>query len=209
MIDVALRLVVALRCEAQPLIERLGLTPYDTGGRLRLYTGQVSTTRLELAISGVGKLAAATAAAYLQGLGGKHRARWLNIGVAGHGKREIGEVLMAGRVHEASSGRHFAVQLPFDSTLPMVTVRTVDRVEPHYPEADEALEMEAFGFFSAARRFANAKAVHALKIVADNSKSAPLGHDEARVKSLMEGALDTIVATIEKLTTLPDVRNES
>lgn len=199
---VTCRLVVALRCEAQPLIERFDLCPRESGGRLRCFVGALDDTPLELAISGVGKLAAATATAYLQGSGGTARARWLNIGLAGHGRRAVGEALLAGRVEEASSGRFFRVEQPFDSALPVIHLRTVDTLQPTYPEGDVAVEMEAYGFFAAARRFANAKAVHALKVVSDNAQSPPLGRDEARATRLIEGAMEAIVETITKLSRL-------
>lgn len=194
-----LRLVVALRCEAQPLIERFELSARESGRSLRCYTGMLDEVPLELAISGVGKLAAATAAAYLQGLGAPRRSRWLNIGLAGHGRRALGEVLLTARVVEAASGRHFSAELPFATRLPAITLRTLDAPQASYPEEDEAVEMEAFGFFSAARRFADASGVQALKIVSDNAASPPLGRDEARATALVADAMETIVEVASKL----------
>ena len=54
-----IHLVVALPAEASPLIERLGLRRDMAGRAMRLYVGD----DLRLVVSGVGKVAAAAAAA--------------------------------------------------------------------------------------------------------------------------------------------------
>ena len=87
-------LSVALHAEAQPLIDGFSLESRAHRGLFPIYSAQGRA----LVVSGVGKLAAAGAVAYLNTvLGERNDICWLNVGVAGHPQRRCGEALVARR----------------------------------------------------------------------------------------------------------------
>jgi len=165
-----IHLVVALDEEAQPAIDRYGLVRRPVAGRLRLWTGD----GMRLAVAGMGRSAAAAAVGYLGGVhGGGGPATWINFGIGGHPRRAIGEVVLADRIVETATGRSWRPDRPFPSPCAVDTVCTVDRIERDYPRS-RVYEMEAAGFFQAARRFDPAARIHVLKVISDN-RLEPVG----------------------------------
>ncbi len=184
-------IVTALRAEARPLVERFGLAETD-GGPFAVYRG----TDVSLAVSGIGKTAAAAAAAHLLTAGGAGEAdTCADIGICGSaapGDR-VGDLKVVGRIVDAGSGKKHLLPGPGDRAA----ITCVDR--PAGEEDREALagglvDMESAGFVAAARRFLPAHRIHVLKVVSDLlSKELP---DEAHVSSLIAGALDRISAIL-------------
>jgi hypothetical protein len=120
-----------------------------------------------LVVSGPGKVAAAAAVSWLHlTTGSQDNIPWINVGIAGHLRRKVGEALLAGRVINVGSGESWYPPLVFAPPAPVDTVFTVDRPETKFPE-DAAYEMEAAGFVPTACRFASAELVHCLKVVSD------------------------------------------
>ena len=95
-------LVVALAAEARPLLAPHRLQGVN-GHPYRICAGE----QTHLIVSGIGKVAAAAATAYLRALIGDTPAAWLNIGIAGHGSQAVGTPLLAHKVVDAASGKPF------------------------------------------------------------------------------------------------------
>ena len=95
-------LVVALAAEARPLLASHRLQGVS-GHPYRICAGE----QTHLIVSGIGKVAAAAATAYLRALIGDTPAAWLNIGIAGHGNQAVGTALLAHKVVDAASGKPF------------------------------------------------------------------------------------------------------
>ena len=80
--------VVALPAEGKPLIDRYGLRRRTLRSDYPIYEGNDIT----LIVSGIGKVAAAAATACLHASTNDHRPGvWLNVGIAGHSQRPVGE----------------------------------------------------------------------------------------------------------------------
>ncbi|MCA8961724.1 MAG: hypothetical protein KDC38_14470, partial [Planctomycetes bacterium] len=74
-------LVVALRAEAEPLIERFGLMPRRSGAFPTFDSAPGDARSLRLVISGVGAIRAAAAVGYAHGLQEEAGiGAWLNVG---------------------------------------------------------------------------------------------------------------------------------
>jgi hypothetical protein len=200
-----IRLVVALAAEARPIVRHWRLQASGSGPLPR-FEGD----SMELVVSGIGAMAAATAVGYLAGRGegqdesgrwqGSHREAvgWLNVGIAGHREHAVGSVWLGSKVVEQASGRTWFPPLAFESPCPGVVIRTVADVEREL--ADDALyEMEAAGFYPAATRFATAELVQVLKVVSDNAEAPPERLTAARVGDLVEGSLPTLETLVEGL----------
>ena len=179
-----LNLVIALSCEARPLVERFRLEARETAGDYRVFTGRRSDGEdISLIVSGVGKAAAAGAVGYLMGKLGTGNTTsgrgdlvtpaWLSVGMAGHGEREVGEVVLAHKVTDEATAQSFYPSPVFE--LPCVTdnLLTVDQPvgkDRSYPPGT-ACDMEASAVFATACRFSPLELIHALKIVSDNGRS--------------------------------------
>ena len=183
-----IHLLVALRCEAQPLIARYGLQPLAReSGQRRIYAGG----DLRLIVAGVGREAAVAATHELASRCGS-AAHWVDLGVAGHRWRPVGEVLLASVVHEEASGRVFSLEQRFVAPCPQIELETHDDVVEDYPQADRAVEMEASGFVAAALPLAPAGAIHCLKVISDNATSPIATLAAARISELIAAALPTL-----------------
>jgi hypothetical protein len=184
------RFVVALGAEARPLIDRYRLEPAG-GGTFRVYQGGGR----RLVVSGVGKVAAAAATAYLHE---EPSAVWLNVGIAGHRDRTPGELLRANRVTDAATGERFYPTLLGLTAIDSAGVTTVDAPETELA-SPELFDMEASGFYATALRFSTSELVQCVKIVSDNLATGIDGVTSARVSELVERKLDAIDAVVSHL----------
>ena len=188
-------LIVALAAEARPLLASHHLQGMS-GHPYRICAGE----QTHLIVSGVGKVAAAAATAYLRALIGDTPAAWLNIGIAGHGSQEVGTALLAHKVVDAASGKPFYPTFTESPPCRTTLLHTVDHAQP--ATGDAAYDMEASGFCEAAQRFATSERVHCLKVVSDNPQSPYQTLNAAKVEALIESQLDTVTQVGEHLRTL-------
>ena len=188
-------LVVALAAEARPLLAPHRLQGVS-GHPYRICAGE----QTHLIVSGVGKVAAAAATAYLRALIGDAPAAWLNIGIAGHGSQAVGTALLAHKVVDIASGKLFYPTFTASPPCRTTLLHTVDRVQP--ATGDAAYDMEASGFCEAAQRFATSERVHCLKVVSDNPQSSYQELNAEKVETLIEAQLDMIAQVGEHLRAL-------
>ena len=188
-------LIVALAAEARPLLASYRLQGMS-GHPYRICAGE----QTHLIVSGVGKMAAAAATAYLRALIGDTPAAWLNIGIAGHGSQAVGTALLAHKVVDAASGKPFYPTFTAPPPCPTTLLHTVDHAQPAIGVA--AYDMEASGFCEAAQRFATSERVHCLKIVSDNPQSPYQTLNAEKIEALIEAQLNTVAQVGEYLRAL-------
>ena len=191
-------LVVALSCEARPLIQRFKLSQEKATAGFRLYGNK---SGINLIMSGVGKLATATAMGFLAGRQESLQtagAAWLNIGIAGHGTREVGEGVLIHKVTDQLSGRVSYPPMVLDMPCNSTSLITVDHPETAYTQ-DAAYDMEASAFVATATRFVTSELVHVFKIISDNPRNPAELVSEQRIGELMEVQLDIIQCLVNKL----------
>ena len=138
-----INLVIALDCEAKPLIDRFDLKRQQEHV-YPLYTSD----NIQLIVSGVGKLNAATATGYLAGLT-KEPAAWLNIGIAGHKKHGIGNSYLTHKIIDKHSDRCWYPAFTFKSSIATDTLCTFENAVTEYHD-DLLHDMEASAFYQAA-----------------------------------------------------------
>jgi nucleoside phosphorylase len=187
-------IVMALSCEAEPLISALSLQRTAASRALPLFAGDQHGAGIALVISGVGKVRAASAAGYLLGQGVDARAAWLNIGICGHDSAEVGTLLRAETVENHGSGKSFVLeQLDCLAELQSCHLRTVDRPDTSYP-TNVALDMEAAGIAGALLGSRHRPPLACIKVVADNPAHPPPPRPDARaVKELMSSRVEDLV----------------
>lgn len=188
-----IRFVTALAAEAEPIVERYGMTPRD--GAFAWFRSEEAA----LVVSGVGKIAAASAVAYLHArTEEREHAAWIDAGLAGHRDREPGEVLLAHTVRDAASGRSWHPTPLGGVELPRVEVVTVDRPESRF-DAEAAYDMEAAGFVPAALRFSSTELVQVIKVVSDNRKTPWTGLTPRDARELVARGFDAIQTLASRL----------
>ena len=184
-------IVVAMFCEAKPLIRHYGLKARMPMGRFRVYESE----DVSLVISGVGKVASAAAVAYLYALYGEIKgAVWLNIGLAGHKNMNIGSCFLVDKVVDIATGRSWYPGIVFPASCTDM-VYTVDVVETEYQKAG-GYDMEAAGFYSIASSFSTVEFVHCIKIVCDTPET-PVVKDPGSLIDL--DFVDDIIIKIKDL----------
>jgi len=193
-----INLIVAIPCEARPLIRYLRLQKQTDVRSYELYCHN----DLRLIVTGIGKLAAASACAWLQGISEQQQYpgsdAWLNIGIAGHRSLDIGSGVLAHRISETDSNRNWYPGFTGEPLCPTSALITVERPETRYDE-DALYDMEASGFYTSCSRFSTIELIHCFKVVSDNPASGINAINEGVVANLIESRLSIIDTIIQHL----------
>jgi nucleoside phosphorylase len=199
-----IHLITALPAEAKPIAARFRLERAQPDQGYPIYRrGPVA-----LAVTGPGKVDSAAATAMLGTLGGQGtRAIWVNLGIAGHSERSVGEVLLASSVRDGGSGRLWRPTLPRSTSCPSDALLTLDRPDLVY-EHEGMVDMEASGFFPVACRFSDHALVQVLKVISDNRERTAHGLGAKQVRLLMGEILDPLEALLAHLQACADLCGE-
>jgi len=195
----SINLVVALQAEAQPLIARFGLKRRHRSSQIgALYESNM----IRLAVSGIGRVASAATVGYVHGCTrSEETSAWLNIGVAGHGSRDVGEGFVAHSISEFATGRVWRPPLIFDQMWPSSRLITVDAIETAY-EQDAGYDMEASGFYAAASRASTSEIVQSYKVVSDTKGSDASKVTDFMIRELIDDQFDAIEQLAEAMLAL-------
>lgn len=191
-----INIVVALLCEAKPLIDYYNLKSFNFKTPFPIY----GNDRIKLIISGIGKFASAVSTSYLFSSSEvKEKVSiWLNVGVAGHKSMEIGQGILAHKVVDVASSRAWYPSLLFKKSWDTAIVQTYDEVVKDYPEG-VLVEMEASGFCAAASYFSMSEFIHCYKVISDNALKSSKQINKGIVEELIHCHIENVVEIIESL----------
>lgn len=191
------RVVVALACEAAPIVARYRMRRMATESPLSIY-GDADHLHY-LVVSGIGYHAATMATAYLAGVSGACKSTaWLNVGIAGGSPGyPLGSLWLANKIVDTHRPNRFYPALLPDHGA-STTVVTVDQVEDK-PGSGTLVDMEAAGFYRTASGLATHETVQCLKVVSDHGMDATSKISKAKVQSLIEAQMTGIGITIDSL----------
>ncbi len=195
-------LIVALPAEAKPVIRALGLKRLQPDGACPRY-GRGAIT---LVLSGPGQLAAGKAAAWLQSMSADSATHWINLGIAGHARLRPGEVVLADRVIDNSTGEAWTLA-PL-SGLPATRIgplRCVAEAETRFAEA-AAYDMESSAITRVLAGGNALSRLQVIKIISDNPANPSRGINAKMVAKLIEGALPTLETMIRCLSPHAETR---
>jgi len=198
-----INIATALQCEARPLIDYYRLQGNARHSAFRCY----QNGEIRLVISGIGKLAAATATAYLAASPPSACHAWLNLGIAGHADKPIGELLLTHKIIDASSGQQWYPSIVMPLPCASETVTTIDTPENNYREKT-MIDMEAAGFYAAAARFQSSELIHSLKVISDNLVHHSDNICEKSTGALIHDNIDAIDVVISQLQQLAAQLNQ-
>ena len=188
----------ALPCEAQPIIQNFKLTELKQFDLFRIYQSKDKDKEINLTITGIGKLNAASAVSYHHAsLNTKASDIWLNIGVAGHANISIGEARLVNKITEEQTKSCWYPQIIFKAPCDSIALITLDKPSDDYQEA--LFDMEASGFYQMAIRLGTAELIHSLKIISDNAEQATSTVNTDSVKKMMAKHVITIKNILDSL----------
>lgn len=202
-------LAVALPCEAKPLVAHFGLKKHAAVRAFAMYRNEA----IYLTVTGPGKSAMAAGLAYTQAVSASlENALFINVGVAGHQKHDIGSAWTINKISDADTGRNY-YPLPIYG-LPCAATSLLTASKPQFDYNHEHLcDMEASAFFETAARFSTGELIQCLKIVSDNRSEPGRNLDPKVVEKLIRdsiGLLDLLLDKLEeraRLVNSPEVPN--
>jgi nucleoside phosphorylase len=154
---------------------------------------------MALVVSGPGKKAALQAADWMQSiLNPQSDATWINLGIAGHATRPLGQVVYADLVEDGETGDRWQTTPPPGFSCERDRVTTLSTPDTEY-NRDGMVDMEAAGFFRAARRYVPPEHIHCLKVVSDNRASGTREINGKMVSRLIGEQLDTLDLLLESV----------
>ncbi len=191
--------ICAFHSEAKPVIEHYGLHHVNIHKAFQIYVDRENS--ISLTISGKGKLASAAATAYTYAVFQSSKADvWVNIGIAGHGQANIGELFLAHSICDKGNHEYWYPQIIFNPDCKTTECITVDKPGNNYQ--NNLIDMEASGFYSSCLRVANTELIHVIKIVSDNNTQQMKMIDETLAYNLIKqniSSIANIVRTLNKL----------
>ncbi len=186
--------VVALRAEAEPIIEYFRMSPVDSEEGFCRF-GNIQRG-IGLILSGIGRNNAATAVCH-QACETNYAA-WINLGTVVHYGLPLGAARIAHKVHCVPTRRSWYPQFVFEPPCPTATVRTIDRISKNFP-TDDLYDTEASGFYEAAAQFSPHELIHSFKVVHGSQARAGEALPPNDISSLVEDNLKTINSLIRPL----------
>ncbi len=174
--------VVALPAESKPLIAHFGLKRLQPDDGFPIYQkGGISLIR-----SGVGKAAAQKATRTLLNHQQQKGRIWINLGIAGHASRPIGDMILAQYIRDEASQQQWEIPARLDPPCELERLTTLSRPGFDYTRPG-AFDMEAAGFLSALDGNG-----YCLKIISDNRHHPGHGMKAKWVSQLIRERLDKI-----------------
>lgn len=190
-----LTIVVALHCEASPVISKYKLKKVTDVHHYQFY----KNNEINLVISGVGKAASAGATGYCHAINGSpSHSAWLNIGMAGHVGFDLGSGFLVNKIHDNSTRQTWSPSIIFDPTCITDKLLTVDRPDSKY-QFEGGVDMEAAGYYVTASRFTTSELVQCYKVVSDNQHSPVKKISTKEATKLIKEKMEDIDFLIEQL----------
>ena len=201
LLDQQINIVVALQCEAKPLIDFYKLKP-KYSKPFAVYSGIVEAQSINLIVSGIGRINAAAAVAWLAAKSDQTINCWLNIGVAGHKNYAVGEILRVHQVVDRETEKGCYPPQTIKWSGKTAALLTYNSQVSEYP-AGSMVDMEGAAFFSTAHKFSSSEFVQSLKIISDNQENSIDRLNAALISELIDTVMPMISDFISALSVNP------
>jgi adenosylhomocysteine nucleosidase len=189
--------VIALHCEAKPVIDLYRLKKKPTHHGFDLYQNQ----DMQCVISGIGKINAAAATAWVAAVNQDQPSlAWINLGTAGAAEHALGSIFWVSKISQEGSSKHLFPVPTFTSGFAASACVSLSEPSTDY-QSSQIFDMEASAFFATATRFSSAEQIHCLKVISDNQQQQT-GQDKTAISNLISPQMPAIGAFIDKLQTL-------
>ncbi|MFT6408724.1 MAG: hypothetical protein ACJAQ6_002144 [Arenicella sp.] len=196
-----LTIMIALNCEAKPWVDFYGLKksldrPFGVYAKPGL--------DIEIVITGIGASCMSTAVGWVAGRTGQRKRVWLNLGIAGHLDRLIGEPV---RVYSYIDGIDLR-----QNYSPLVAkwggdsdaLMSVNAPTSSYPDA-AMVDMEGLAFYRSASMFSSPELVASIKVISDNQENSVERLNASKITQLMQPQVAIVNRFTDKLLALVDL----
>jgi len=193
-------MMVALNCEAKPWIDFYKLKKISDSP-FSLFSKE--GVNVDIVITGIGTFNMATAVGWIGGRDDSIKRVWLNLGIAGHLNRKIGEVV---RVHSLIDSNDLRkVYLPLTARWPgeLDALLSVNSPTDAYPDK-AMIDMEGVAFYKAASLFNSTELVASVKVISDNQDNSVEGLNGAMITEIMRPHISVINEFGERLVALAE-----
>lgn len=182
--------MTALMAEALPLIKCFKLKEEICKGFRLFKNGPIL-----LIVSGVGKVAAASACSFAFGKYANIFAL-LNVGIAGSKNLPIGYPLIAHKIIDKMTKKNFYPTFTFSPLLPSHEIITVGAIEKDY---ESVQDMESSSICEITAKFISFELMHFIKIISDNSCEEASNLTKEKIFKLIEENYQSIKVVAEEL----------
>ena len=195
-------IVTALRQEARPLIEALGLKQDSASRRIPVYCSE----DVLLVISGMGRLSAGIATTHAIHLaGGSGECQVINVGACGAVVDQIalGEAVVVHKIWDHSSGREYFPEMLVKHPLEEASLGTFDQPVTTSSRpilACDVVDMEASGVFQAAQLYVPPHNMLFIKVATDYLDFT--SDDFLQMRRYYEQSVDEWLPVVKSLDTL-------
>ena len=204
----SVRWVIALMPEATPIIRALSLIKIAGNLPFPIYSDE--GREHWLIVSGLGQInvAAATSLLFEKSRADKTTV-WINVGIAGSKKFNIGELVFIDKVTSNTSGKslypYSIPNLKIENRSELVTVNNPEREFG----SEGVYDMEGFSFFKATSKLSSNELILILKIVSDGPGSDLSKIDKNKISKLVEKKIPTLLQILPTLASLSEnLRNQ-
>ena len=191
--------IVALSCEAKPIIDELRLTKQFSPTPFPVFRNDFH----RLVVSGIGKVAAAAATGFLLGSSSRKQEvqAYLNVGIAGHGTLQTNTAFIANCISDDQGKAIFYPPQIIDSDFELSRLCTCSNPNQKY-EKGLGFDMEAHAFYSIASRSTTRELIQVLKVVSDNEGQSFESIQPTMVTDYICNHLPSILTFAQELDTL-------
>ena len=187
-----INIICALDCEARVFIDFYKLKRVREHS-LAIYENQV----MRVLVSGIGHLAAATACAYAAALSAKASV-YINIGSAGGKDFSIGDCFLIDKISSEIFVDDFYPVISFSTGSRRAMLKSMDMPNAAYV-AGGLQDMEAYGFYAAARQFTTLELIQCIKVVSDTQANERDGLSKQFLQELLLSSFSEIRKIIQSL----------
>ena len=190
----SIRLVVALKEEAQVILDHYKLKPVNEKTIYPIYKNEEETHWL--IISGIGQNNASASTAYLYAYSNasKHTS-WINIGIAGSSKGNYGDLYLVDKISTYQTSKS-----TYPSTLPKATLPKMHLFTSDIPISDystyELIDMEGSAFFDIASKLTSKEFICLMKVISDGPENDIGEITKSKISNLIKENLLKIIDVI-------------
>ena len=190
----SIRWVIALKEEAQVILDHYKLKPVNEKTIYPIYKNEEENHWL--IICGIGQNNAAASTAYLYAYSNASKyTSWINIGIAGAGKGNYGELYLVDKISTYQTKTY-----TYPSILPKTTLPKMHLFTSNIPISDystyELIDMEGSAFFDIASKLTSKEFICLMKVISDGPKNDIKEITKSKISNLIKVNLFKIIDVV-------------
>ena len=190
----SIRWVIALKEEAQVILDHYKLKPVNEKTIYPIYKNEEENHWL--IICGIGQNNAAASTAYLYAYSNASKyTSWINIGIAGAGKGNYGELYLVDKI-----STYQTKTCTYPSILPKTTLPKMHLFTSNIPISDystyELIDMEGSAFFDIASKLTSKEFICLMKVISDGPKNDIKEITKSKISNLIKVNLFKIIDVV-------------